>query len=181
MSACANFWLQHLAISALTEPELSLCTSWPAIMDRMCKALKSWPQVEAFRQRGHFFEGPQCPVLEALLQGASMDPLPTRLTLLLGLQEVALELELHGAPGSIQQDANLMWHQWRLRLIARRARRFLLGPGPDAEELQLRARIKELNKVLKGGAPPPPLPYEEAIMDQQMGEPQQEAMPFQDH
>ncbi len=104
-------------------------------------------------QDGRFFKQPQ--VLEACLKGAHQEPLPTRLALLGMLEEVALDLHLRSLGEGLQEDAVLLFAQWRLRHFARRARRFLLGAAPFEEDevKKLRKGIRKLRKELKGSPP----------------------------
>ncbi len=124
-----------------------------SIMERISQLLLQSPQKEAFMQDGRFFKQPA--VLEACLKGAHKEPLPTRLALLGMLEEVALDLDLRSLGEGLQEDAMVLFAQWRLRHFARRARRFLLGAAPfeEAKVKKLLKEIRKLRKELKGSPP----------------------------
>ena len=87
-----------------------------------------------FRHSGRFFSGPSCTKLGWVLEKVGKLPVPSKEALMLGLEAAASELEMGGFGTPLLEDASILYDQWRLRHIARRARSFLLGKQHKAPD-----------------------------------------------
>ena len=155
--------------SAATEQPpcvLQGCTLHPAFAQPMAMELvqgilaaASRKEKAQMRLRGAIFAHEQDPILLELADVVGSHALPSRHEVQETLQVVSLELEMADPTFShVGADGLLLWHAWRLRRIARHARRFLLGPQAGTHDSKLQRmfkRIQELEQELQSSQETP--------------------------
>ncbi len=136
-----------------------------ALTQVLLSAPPAW--TKDFRQSGRFFSGPSCTKLGWLLQKVGKLPVPSKEALMLGLEAAASELEMGGFGTPLLEDALILYDQWRLRHIARRARCFLLGkqldPADDCRDVL--KEIRALEEMLQDEPQPEAFAASQASTD----------------